>query len=90
MLKKLVRSQPTVSRRSGLFRDPSCTTGFQTFLTDRRQYSRWLTAHRVTLPPPLQLTPPSAQGGEGEEGGEEEDLEEEEEEEEEYDGKLID
>ena len=88
VLKKLVRSKPTVSRRSGLFTDTTCSTGFQTFMTDSTEYTRWLRTHSIKLPPPLQLNPPSDEEEEDEEEEEEEeDREEVEEEEVEYDGK---
>ena len=89
VLKKLVRSKPTVSRRSGLFTDSSCSSGFQTFLTDSKEYARWLHTHSITLPPPLQLHPESDEEVEEveEEEIEDEEVEEVEEEEVEYDGK---
>ena len=98
VLKKLVHSKPTVSRRSGLFTDSSCSSGFQTFLTDSKEYARWLHTHSITLPPPLQLHPESDEEEEDadeeveeveEEETEEEEVEEVEEEEVEYYGKYV-
>ncbi|XP_070191628.1 uncharacterized protein [Littorina saxatilis] len=80
VLKKLVRSKPTVSSRSGMFRDTSCATAFQTFINDRREYSRWMDTRSLSLPPPLGL--------EEEEGDEEEDVDEHVEDEEEDDGEY--
>ena len=55
VLKKLVRSKPTVSRRSGLYHDQSCVTAFQSFVNHSRDYNRWLSSRGISLPPPLQV-----------------------------------
>ncbi|XP_076448603.1 uncharacterized protein LOC143285233 [Babylonia areolata] len=76
VLKKLVHTRPTVSARTGLYRNPSPTTAFHTFLSDRRDHARWLSARSITLPPPLQLPPGHSDGEEGEEEEEEEERQE--------------
>ncbi|KAK7503360.1 hypothetical protein BaRGS_00005281 [Batillaria attramentaria] len=56
VLKKLVRTNPTVSKRTGQYTDTSTTTGFFTFLSSDTDYNRWLNNRNITLPPPLTIS----------------------------------
>ncbi|XP_076469472.1 uncharacterized protein LOC143299864 [Babylonia areolata] len=88
VLKKLVRSKPTVSRRSGLYRHRSCASAYESFVMDAREYNRWLTSRGVSLPSPLQADD-GEEEEEEEEFEEEEEVEDQKEEEDEFDDDVI-
>nr|KAG5711384.1 hypothetical protein BaRGS_006081 [Batillaria attramentaria] len=71
VLKKLVRTNPTVSKRTGQYTDTSTTTGFFTFLSSDTDYNRWLNNRNITLPPPLTISDSDSDQSDDEEEEEE-------------------